>query len=284
MISAPTRHRYRGRLKAVIFDWAGTLVDFGSLAPMGVFVEVFSRFGLEISVAEARAFMGLAKREHIAALLNLPRVADEFRSAYRRAPGEADIDAIYQVFVPANVAAIPRHCDAVPGAAETIASLRARGLGIGSTTGYTREIMAVLAPLAAKQGVRVDAMVCAGDVPWGRPTPAMMYKCFLDLGVWPAAACVKVDDTPAGIGEGVAAGAWTVGVCVSGNAFGRSLAETTSMSPAEFAESRAAAAASLAGAGAHIVIDTVADLLPALARVEARLATGAAPDDGPCGD
>ncbi len=45
-------------LKAVVFDWAGTVIDFGSFAPMGVFVEAFSRFGIEVSIAEAREPMG----------------------------------------------------------------------------------------------------------------------------------------------------------------------------------------------------------------------------------
>ena len=35
-------------LKAVIFDWAGTVVDHGSLAPMGAFVETFAEFGLAV--------------------------------------------------------------------------------------------------------------------------------------------------------------------------------------------------------------------------------------------
>jgi beta-phosphoglucomutase-like phosphatase (HAD superfamily) len=30
-----------GRFKAAVFDWAGTMIDFGSFAPMGVFVEAF---------------------------------------------------------------------------------------------------------------------------------------------------------------------------------------------------------------------------------------------------
>jgi phosphonoacetaldehyde hydrolase len=47
------------QFKAVVFDWAGTVVDFGSFAPMGVFVEAFAEFGVEVSVAQARAPMGM---------------------------------------------------------------------------------------------------------------------------------------------------------------------------------------------------------------------------------
>ena len=50
------------RVDAVIFDWAGTVVDFGSRAPAGAFVEVFRRHGVAISIAEARGPMGSEKR------------------------------------------------------------------------------------------------------------------------------------------------------------------------------------------------------------------------------
>ena len=52
-------------LKAAVFDWAGTVIDHGSLAPMGVFVKTFAGFGVAITIAEARGPMGMAKRDHI---------------------------------------------------------------------------------------------------------------------------------------------------------------------------------------------------------------------------
>ena len=266
-----------GSLQAVVFDWAGTIVDHGSLAPMGVFVEAFRRFGVDIEVAEARAPMGRAKWDHIKAVGAQPRIAAAWRAAHGRDFSDDDVDRIYEVFVPLNVAVVTDHADLIPGAAETVRRLRGRGLKIGSTTGYTREIMAPLLPLAAAQGFPPDSLVCAGDLPQGRPTPAMMYRTFLDLQVWPAATCVKVDDTPAGIGEGLAAGCWTIGVAVTGNAFGLSLADTRALAPADFAARRAAAVSELARAGAHYVIDGVADLLPVIDAIEGRLRRGERP-------
>ena len=119
-------------LKAVVFDWAGTMVDHGSLAPMGVFVEAFAQFGVAITIDEARGPMGMAKRPHIAALLAQPRIAAAWRERHGRAPTEADIDAIYEVFVPMNVAVAGRFADLVPGAAETATAMRAMGLKIGT--------------------------------------------------------------------------------------------------------------------------------------------------------
>ncbi|WP_188080093.1 hypothetical protein [Neorhizobium sp. P12A] len=63
-----------------------------------------------------------------------------------------------------------------------------------------------------------------------------MYKCFLDLGVWPAHAVVKVDDTGVGIDEGVAAGCWTVGVALSGNEAGLTPSELAAQSPDQRSE------------------------------------------------
>jgi phosphonoacetaldehyde hydrolase len=268
----PLRH-----LKAVVFDWAGTVIDHGSLAPMGVFVEVFSEFGVEITVEEARGPMGMAKRPHIAALFAEPRIAAAWKAAHGRAPNEADIDALYEVFVPRNRAIAARYAEVIPGAAEMAAALRALGLKIGSTTGYTHDIMAEILPVAAAHGFRPDSMVCTGDTPEGRPAPFMIYKTMLELGVYPAWSVVKVDDTEVGIAEGLNAGAWTVGIAVTGNLFGLSLEDTRALATEDFAARRRVASDRLAAAGAHVVIDGVADLLPAIHAFEGRLARGDRP-------
>lgn len=261
-------------LKAVVFDWAGTVIDFGSRAPMGVFVEVFRSFGVEITVDEARVPMGLPKLAHIEALGALPRVAEAWQAAHGRAFSSEDALRIYDVFVPINrrVVSDPDYATLIPGVAETMRALRAGGLKIGSTTGYTRDILSEILETAARQGFAPDNTVCAGDLPAGRPTPLMMYKCFLDLAVWPAGSVVKVDDTAPGIAEGRAAGTWTVGVAVTGNAFGMSEAEAGALAPADFAARRDAARETLREAGADYVIDGVAELVPVLNAIEARLA------------
>ena len=159
------------QIAAVIFDWAGTLVDYGSRAPMGAFVETFAEFGVEITIEEARGPMGMAKRPHIAALCALPRVRAAWATRHGRAPEESDIDALYEVFVPKNVSVAAAYADAIPGAAETLAALKGRGVRVGSSTGYTREIMAQILPRAAAQGVAPESLVCTGDTPDGRPSP-----------------------------------------------------------------------------------------------------------------
>lgn len=264
-------------IKAVVFDWAGTMVDHGSRAPMGAFVEVFAQFQLPITVAEARVPMGLPKWDHIKALLTDPNISQRWEQAHGSAPTDRDVDRIYEVFVPLNASVVADYADIIPGVLETIASLRARGVKIGSTTGYTRDIMERLLPVAAKRGLVTDNLICAGDLRSGRPGPMMMYKSFLDLDVWPAKSVIKVDDTDVGIAEGLAAGCWTVAVALSGNATGLSAEELTALSPEKTAQYRADATRLLERCGAHYVIDSAADLLPVVDRIEGRLARGETP-------
>jgi phosphonoacetaldehyde hydrolase len=269
------RSAYTGPVKAVVLDWAGTVVDHGSRAPMGAFQRAFAHFGVEISIADARGPMGMAKADHIRLVGRA--VNDSWHARHGRDFSEADVQAIFVVFEPMNVAAVRDHAALIPGATEALATLAARGVRIGSTTGYTRPIMAELAPLAAAQGFAPEVMACAGELAAGRPAPLQMWHAMAAMGVWPASAVVKVDDTPPGIGEGRAAGTWTVGVALTGNIAGLSAEELAALPEAERAALRARATKELTEAGAHLVIDSVAALPSAVAAIEARLTRGEAP-------
>ena len=263
------------KLQAAILDWAGTVVDHGSRAPMGAFVCAFAQFGVAISIADARGPMGMAKWDHIRAVGRAPAVATAWRARHGREFSEGDVDAIFQVFEPMNVAAVRDHADIIPGAIEAIAALHQRGMKIAGTTGYTRPIMDVLEPLADALGYRPELTVCAGDLPAGRPSPLMMWYAMAKLGVWPAATVVKVDDTAPGIGEGKEAGTWTIGIALTGNAVGLSAEELAAVSPEERARLRVEAATELRDA--DMVIDSIADLPDAVAAIDARLAAGELP-------
>ncbi len=249
--------------KAVVFDWAGTTIDFGSFAPMGVFVEAFARFGITATVEQARAPMGMPKWNHIRTMLDDPDLGGQWQAAQKSPASDAAVDAIYKVFVPMNEEVVAKYATLVPGGKAAIDALRAMGLKIGSTTGYTRSIMERVLPVAAAQGYAPDNLVCADDLPEGRPGPLQMYQTFIDLRVYPPSAVIKVDDTEPGIAEGVAAGCLTVGVAMSGNIVGLTPEDLAATDPAEVDRLRAVATARLKAAGADHVIDSIADL-PAL--------------------
>jgi phosphonoacetaldehyde hydrolase len=251
-------------LKAVIFDWAGTMIDFGSRAPVIALCKLFEAHGVPIAEAEAREDMGRAKRDHIGALLAKPRIAAAWEAANGAPPSEADGDALFAA-IGTSMREAARDCGAlIPGAAQVAQALQAQGVKLGSCTGYSREMMADILPMAQAQGYSPDFTVCAGETPAGRPSPLMVWKNLVELGAWPARACVKVDDTDVGIVEGRAAGVWTIGVVRSGNIVGLSQADLDALSPEDREARFAAAREKLLAAGAHLVIDTVADLPAAL--------------------
>lgn len=271
------RRSYRGPLKAVVLDWAGTVVDFGCLAPAGAFIEAFRRHGVDITLAQARGPMGTPKRDHIKAVTAMAAVGAAWVARHGAAPTEADIDAIYATFMPLQVAVVRDYAGLIPGALDAVAVLRGRGLKIGSTTGYPRPVMEVVLAEAARQGYAPDACVCAGETPSGRPGPAMALKCLIDLDVHPVEACVKIGDTVVDVEEGLNAGMWTVALADCGNEVGLPFDQWSALSPAEQARLRAPAADKLARAGAHYVIGALAEIQPILDDIERRLAAGEKP-------
>ena len=271
------QRRYHGPIQAIIFDWAGTTVDFGSLAPVEAFTRLFAQQGIDLTLDEARGPMGTEKREHIRRLCALSRVAAAWRELYGASPDAAVIDRLYQEFTPLQVAAIHDSAQLVPRCREVMAALRARGIRIGANTGYNREMLDALAEAAAEQGYRPDSSVCATEVPRGRPFPHMSLKNAIELEVETVHACVKVDDTLPGIEEGLNAGMWTVAVAVSGNEVGLSLADWEALTSTEQQQRRQVAFTRLRASGAHYVIDSIADLLPYIEVIERRLARGEQP-------
>jgi phosphonoacetaldehyde hydrolase len=268
-----------GNIKAVVFDWAGTMVDFGCCAPVRALHMVLQQSGIDATEAEIRRDMGMAKRAHIARLLAMPRLHDQWLSAQGHAPADADFDRLERDVTPLMIEAAAECAELIPGAAATVAALRSRGILIGSNTGYTRAMMEAILPRAAEQGYAPDMVVCAGETSEGRPAPLMLWKIFAELGVWPASACIKVDDAPVGIVEGRNAGCWTVGVAASGNEVGLDRAALAALAPGERDERIAAARTALLDAGAHFVIDTVADLGPIVDVIELHALDGAGPQD-----
>ncbi|MCC7539385.1 MAG: phosphonoacetaldehyde hydrolase [Deltaproteobacteria bacterium] len=251
-------------LDLVIFDWAGTTVDHGCMSPIAPFLAVLAARGVRVEPAVARGPMGTHKRTHLERLCSHPEVLAPWRARFGRAPVAADVDAMFAELEPRMIATLPAFATPVAGCLETVAALRARGVRIGSTTGYTRRMMDVLGPAAAALGYAPDLVITADEVARARPFPDMCLRNVLALGASSVDRCVKVDDTVAGIEEGRRAGMWTVGVVMTGNEVGCDAATLAATSASERARLRRDGAARLKAAGAHVVIDGVADLLPAL--------------------
>lgn len=268
---------YTGPLRGVVLDWAGTAVDYGCLGPAAVFLDVFRKFGVAVTMADARRFMGLMKKDHIRSMCRLPTVAAGWQARYGRAPDEGDVDALYAETEPMMASAIARHAEPIPGLLAFVEAMRAKGIKIGSSTGYTRPMMEVLVPEASRRGYRPDAIVTPSDVPAGRPYPWMCYLNAIRLERFPLQAMVKIGDTVSDIHEGRNAGMWTIGLTKSGNLLGLSAEEADRLEPAELARRLAAAAAGLKAAGAHYTAEGIWAVLPILDAIAARLSAGERP-------
>lgn len=271
------RRAYRGFLRAVILDWAGTTVDYGSRAPAMVFVEAFKQHGVEITTAEAREPMGMAKRDHVRTIMRMPAVAERWQAVYGQTPREADVEAIYETFIPLQLEALARYANLIPGTRETVARFRGCGLKIGSNTGYNREMVNILLAEAKKQGYEPDSTVCASDVPTGRPEPWMALRNAMELRVYPPEAILKVDDTVPGIEEGLNAGMWTVGLAKTGNELGLSEAEVAALDHQTLQDRLKQAYQRLYQAGAHYVVDEIGDIPAILDEIAVRLHRGEKP-------
>ncbi|PMG02007.1 phosphonoacetaldehyde hydrolase [Vibrio breoganii] len=266
-------------IQAVIFDWAGTIVDFGSFAPTSIFVEAFkTEYDFDLTLEEAREPMGLGKWDHIQAVGRIPSVNARWVERFGQPMDTQDIDKIYQTFMPLQKAKVADHAAPIPHALEVVQGLKDKNIKIGSCSGYPRQVMDILVTAASDYGYQPDCVVATDDLPQGgRPAPFMALKNVIDLGVSDVRACIKVDDAAPGIDEGNNAGMWTVGLLLSGNEAGLTLQEYLDADEATMQAGRDKARAKLEKSNPHYLIDTIADFPEVVADIERRLLAGERP-------
>lgn len=270
-------HEYRGRLSCIIFDWAGTTIDFGCIAPTIAFCQAFAQVGVPIRIEESRLPMGVHKKTHINLICQIPRVRQCWTQTHGTEPTAEDVQRIFKHFIPLQEACLTEYSQLIPGTREVVAECRRRGYAIGSTSGYLPSMLKIVQDDAEKQGYLPDFMVGAGDVKHGRPHPSMVLHNMLALDIAAVQSVVKIDDTLSGIEEGLNAGCWTIGVAVSGNEVGATLAQWCAFPEAVKQDHRARVYSAMYQHGAHYVIDSIADLLPCLDHIELRLQRGEKP-------
>lgn len=272
--------KYTGPVRAIVLDWAGTAVDYGCIGPAAVFVDVFAQKEINVSLEEARKFMGLAKKDHIRGMCGLPRITEAWQEKYGRIPNKKDIDDLYERTAVMMVQTLSQHSDPIKGVVPVIEEIRKMGVKIGSSTGYVKSMMDVLVPRAREKGYHPDAIVCSSDVPAGRPYPWMCFANAIRLETYPMEAMVKIGDTPTDIEEGLNAGMWTVGITRTGNELGLAEKEIEAIDPAELNNRLQEIESRFEQAGAHYVLEQTADILPVLEEINQRLSSGELPLKG----
>ena len=275
------KSRYHSSHKKIvqlaIFDWAGTTVDFGCQAPIDAFLEVFKTNGAEISLEAARDPMGMEKKDHIRAVAADEDVVQAWISTHGRSITENDIDTMYDEFVRLLLLHIAEKSTLIPGVAEAIRVLRKQGIKIGSCTGYFSEAAEIVARGAATEGYVPDYSICASDVAAGRPAPWMIYRIMEQLEVYPAELVANIGDTPVDVESGRNAGVWSIGVAETGNQMGLTPKEIEDLPPELYRRKLEQARESLAKAGAHWVIDTMAELPGVINNINVLLLNGQKP-------
>ncbi|MGM0828937.1 MAG: phosphonoacetaldehyde hydrolase [Bacillota bacterium] len=266
------------RIEAVIFDWAGTTVDYGCFAPVKVFMDIFQQAGIEVTMEEARAPMGMLKIDHIREMLSMPRISRLWEEEHGRPFGEEDVEALYSTFETALLTNLADYTDPIPHVIDTVETLRDMGLKIGSTTGYTGSMMEVVVPHAEKKGYRPDFYITADDTnSFGRPFPYMIFRNMEALQLTAPWKVVKVGDTASDMKEGVNAGVWTVGVIEGSSEMGLTLEEFEQLSEAEKDQVRAKAEQVFCKNGADFTIRTMKELPELIERINEKIEQGKRP-------
>ena len=271
------RRSYRGSLKCAILDWAGTTMDYGVYAPAVVFIEVFKREGVEITMEEARGPMGAHKKVHIRKITEMPAVARRWREIKGREVSSEDVDRMFEQFVPLQLQCLGQYSKLIPGTPEVLADFKKRGIATGSTTGYTRAMVDINLKEAEKQGYVPDCTVASDEVPAGRPFPFACWKNAIELQAWPVEACVKIGDTVPDVAEGLNAGMWVIGLALTGNEVGLNEQEVEALEPGDRQRRLDRAREKLAMAGAHYVVDGIWDVPPLVDEINRRLSAGEKP-------
>ena len=259
-------------IRLVVFDWAGTTVDYGSRAPSEVFSRVFAREGVHLTRAEIDRPMGMEKKAHIRELLKGSEGGTQWRAVKGRDWTEEDVDRLYESFEAQLSQVVAEYSMPIPGVVETVEELRGMGIKIGSSTGYNRDIMGHVIPQAREQGYEPDCVVTPDDTIAGRPSPFMVFKCMEELGVYPPRAVVKVGDTVMDILEGKNAGAWSVGVLTGSSLLGLTMEEYEAMPLEALRTLKKSAQDRYIEAGADMVVDNISELPKAIAIIEERMA------------
>ncbi|MCL2807992.1 MAG: phosphonoacetaldehyde hydrolase [Coriobacteriia bacterium] len=254
------------KIKIVILDWAGTMIDYGCFAPVNAFITAFEHYGISPTIEETREPMGLPKRAHIARMLEGERLSSLWMERNGSAPTTQDINNIYDQFEPALFAALPSHAELLPGALETLEELGKMGISIGSTTGYTQAMMDVVLPLAKVNGYTPDCLVCPDEVGGiGRPFPYMLWRNLEKLRATSIQEVLKVGDTAVDMQEAKNAGCLSAGVLKGSSMLGLTREELQLKSDSERLNLFNTAEMCYRETGADFVIPNIASL-PSLIR------------------
>jgi phosphonatase-like hydrolase len=198
-----------GPIDLVVFDMAGTTIQDNGGMVLTSLVDAARGLDLPSTPEELNAMMGMDKREVFTIL------------AERRYPAGSDdakdlAGAALASFIESMRATYSRTLAPIPGAEETFAFLRERGIKVATDTGFDAVIGGMILDRLNWRGRLVDTAVFSTEVARGRPAPYMIFEAMQRLGVLDVRRVIKIGDSPADLEEGANAGCGEVIGVLSG--------------------------------------------------------------------
>lgn len=248
-------------IKAVIFDWAGTTVDYGSLAPVVAFKAAFNTKGIYPTDDEIRQFMGMSKWDHIGEMLKLDTIISQWKEKYSTLPSEDDRKEIYSLFEAALMSHLVKSTELKPGLLEAVKFLQDSDIKIATTTGYTPEMMSAVQKGAAQLGYQPELVLTSADVNnHGRPAPDMINRILTEFGIEDSNDAIKIGDTLVDIEEGQNADVKTIGIVEGSSLMGLSEEEFNSFTNDEQEQARCYVRRQFESVGADLIINNLSEL------------------------
>ncbi|KRM61253.1 (2-aminoethyl)phosphonate--pyruvate aminotransferase [Paucilactobacillus vaccinostercus DSM 20634] len=250
-------------IQAVVFDWAGTTVDYGSRAPIIAFQRAFARFGIGLSEATIRTDVGLDKIKHVEKILKQPVNWQQWQTQHPEVNLEAAVELVYAQFQTEVAQVIGETAILKPGMKALINYLNQHHLQIATTSGYTESMVAQNLKMTARQGYQPEINITSEQTDLiGRPQAAMLNLAMKKMHIDDPQTVIKIGDTVNDILEGKNAHTISVGVVEGSNVIGLSAAEFDELSELQRQEYCRTARKTFEDAGADFTVDTMADLIP----------------------
>lgn len=257
-------------LKGLILDVAGTFVDFGSMAPTVALLNSFQKNGIILTNEEVRFGMGLLKIDHTQAIFSQDTVISKWKKKYKKYPTIEDIQKVYNDIEIELKKIVKDFCEPINGIYELKEYAKVKGIKIGTTTGYTQEMMDLISPELEKRNLIMDSMLNPSLVKNGRPHPWMIYENMKNMGIYPTYDMIKIGDTFADIEEGLNAGMWVISLS-TGNELGMDYNEFINTDETILSNKLKVIRTKFLNSGAHYVCDGIWDVIDTIEIIERRI-------------
>lgn len=259
------------KIEAVIFDWAGTIVDFGSVAPVVALKKTFDSYNIEVRMDQIRESMGKNKRDHIVDILSMESITNQWENLHDRNWDANDVTAIFNEFQKELIEVLQNDTKHIDGVPELFRRLRHNDVKIGSSTGYTSEMLEPILESIFDDSLKPDYIVPSDEVEVGRPNPEMINKNMSLMNIDDPGLVVNVGDTVVDIETGKNAGVHTIGVVIGSSEMGLSEEEFYNLDNEEQENVINETIEKFKNAGADMVVRKIGDVADLIISAEGNI-------------